>query len=83
MDKDENTIKRPKGELCKIQFNKTITVVGRVAFDSVTEKYHVEGIDMKNGRTVNSWVNVKRVSLIEDANKRETKRYEEDRSRLK
>lgn len=74
---------RPKGELCKIQFNKSITVVGKVTFDSVTNKYHVEGVDVKNGKKINSWVDTDHVSLIEDANRRETRRYEEDRSRLR
>lgn len=83
MEEEQDNNKRPSGELCKIQFNKTITVVGKVTFDSVTNKYHVEGVDTRNGRTVNSWINAKRVSLIEDANKRETRRYEEDISRLK
>lgn len=82
-NEQDGVVKRPKGELCKIQFNKTITVVGKVTHDSITNKYHVEGVDVRNGKTVNSWVSAKRVSLIEDANQRETRRYEEDKSRLK
>lgn len=80
---DVMTQKRPQGELCKIQFDKTITVVGKVSFDSVTDKYHVEGVDVRNGKKINSWIDADNVSLIEDANQRETKRYEEDRSRLR
>lgn len=82
MKNNENALKRPDGELCKIQFNKVITVVGKVTFDEETEKYHVEGRDYHTGKSINSWINVKKVSLIEDANKRETRRYEEDTSRL-
>jgi len=81
--RDVMETKRPKGELCKIQFNKSITVIGKVTFDQGTGKYHIHGIDSKSGREVNSWVDATNVSLIEDANMRETRRFETDRSKLK
>jgi hypothetical protein len=74
--------KRPDGELCKIQFDKSITVVGKITFDELTNKYHVEGVDYRTGDVVNSWIDADKVSLIEDANDRERRKYEEDRSRL-
>jgi len=79
---EEKNIKRPTGELCKIQFNKIITVVGKVTFDPDTNKYHIEGKDYHSGKTINSWIGAKKVSLIEDANQREKRKYEEDKSRL-
>lgn len=78
----ENEIKRPDGQLCKVQFNKSITVVGKVSFDSVTGKYHIEGRDNRTNEPIDSWIDSHMVSLIEDANDRERRRYEEDRSRL-
>ena len=72
----------PNGELCKVQFDKSITVVGIVTFDSVGRKYHVKGKDSRSGEPINSWIDADKVSLIEDANDRERRRYEEDRSRL-
>ena len=79
---ESDKTKRPNGELCKIQFDKSITVVGRVTFDSLTCKYHIEGVDYRTGDTVNSWIDADKVSLIEDANDRERRKYDEDRSRL-
>ena len=72
----------PNGELCKVQFDKSITVVGIVTFDSISKKYHVVGKDHRSGEPINSWIDAGKVSLIEDANDRERRRYEEDRSRL-
>jgi hypothetical protein len=53
-----------------------------VTFDPLTNKYHIEGVDYRTGDIVNSWIDSKKVSLIEDANDRERRKYEEDRSRL-
>ena len=74
--------KRPIGELCKIQFTKSITVIGKIIFDPITNKYHVEGIDNYSNKKIDSWIDADQVSLIESANNRERRRYEEDSSRL-
>ena len=61
---------KPKGELCKVQFQKTITVIGKVTFDAETGLFHIESSDM------NSWVHPDNIALIEDANQREIEKYE-------
>lgn len=80
MKKDK--IKRPKGELYKIQFKKTITIVGKTTFDEETGKYHIQSVDNRTGKPINSWIDERDVRLLEDANDYEKKRFERYESSL-
>lgn len=74
--------RRPQGELCKVQFSKVITFLGKVVYDEKTSKYHIEGIDHKTGLPINSWVDHRNVIFIEDANRNEREKFERYASSL-
>lgn len=74
--------KKPNGELYKIQFKKAITLVGFVTYDPDLKMFHIVGNDKKNRVEVNSWVSPADVSLLEDANETEKRKFEKYQSEL-